>query len=82
MIWVVACVSKNTEPVNNEPIVQSQPVDQKIDSAKPRVLLDGVEVEVQWDDGDTFHGVHPDGRKIKARLKPFKYHLKNHLNTI
>jgi endonuclease YncB( thermonuclease family) len=38
---------------------------------QPSVVLDGIQIEVQWDDGDTFHGVHPNGDKIKARLNGF-----------
>ena len=35
------------------------------------VMLDGVRIEVTWDDGDTFHGKRADGSKIKARLNGY-----------
>ena len=71
MIWLIACVSKNSEPVENLPVVEVKQEVAKLQVHKTTVNLDGIEIEVKWDDGDTFHGVHPDGRKIKARLNGY-----------
>ena len=71
MIWLIACVSKNSEPVENLPVVEVKQEVAKLQVHKTTVNLDGIEIEVKWDDGDTFHGVHPDGRKIKARLNAY-----------
>ena len=74
MIWfVLACGPKNPEqPSANtevdtvEKVVQSVVEDTPSDT--PAVILDGVSISVEWDDGDTFHGKTTDGTKIKARL--------------
>lgn len=68
MIWLlIACGPKELAPT----VEPQEAVDGKKGTEKPSgpsVLLDGVEIAVIWDDGDTFHGKAPDGSKIKARL--------------
>jgi endonuclease YncB( thermonuclease family) len=60
MIWLmIACGPKAPEA----PSVSEAPT-----PAEPTVILDGVSIAVEWDDGDTFHGKTADGTKIKARL--------------
>jgi micrococcal nuclease len=41
------------------------------EGGSPQVLLDGVRLEVRWDDGDTFSWYDAAGEKQKARLNGF-----------
>ena len=78
MIWLlIACNSNSSEQKNiaqaeiatDANVEQSQKVSKESqDVSKPTVILDGVSIAVEWDDGDTFHGKTADGKKIKARL--------------
>lgn len=72
MLWfMLACGSKSPEtPVES---TVSAPEVQKVlvEKSQPAVMLDGVRIEVTWDDGDTFHGKRADGSKIKARLNGY-----------
>ena len=59
-----------TENTVEKASVKSTPAGKK----EGKVLLDGVEKTVFWDDGDTFAFTGEDGKKVKARL--------NGLNTL
>ena len=66
ILFLIACTVKN--PIPPQPSEEVVP----ITPTKPRVVLDGVELEVLWDDGDTFAAQHPhNGEKIKARLSGY-----------
>lgn len=70
MLFLFACFG--TKPNVTPPTPKSDPtVVQKKDNS-PRVILDGVELKANWDDGDTFSAKHPEtGEKIKARLNGY-----------
>ena len=66
--------TKIPEPVTPE-VKEVVPEKTKISSKKEgKVILDGVEQTVYWDDGDTFAFMGEEGKKVKARL--------NGLNTL
>lgn len=77
MIWLLIACDSNTSVQNAEPpvVVADKTVEQSQKKSEPSaqppaptVILDGVSIAVEWDDGDTFHGKTADGKKIKARL--------------
>lgn len=70
MLFLIACFG--TKP-SVEPPTPKQPVAEIFqESSKPLVILDGVTLEANWDDGDTFSAKHPQtGEKIKARLNGY-----------
>ena len=77
MIWLVlACGSNGSEQkmeapaavTESTPEQRSKKSENATEPSKPTVILDGVSIAVEWDDGDTFHGKTADGTKIKARL--------------
>ena len=72
---ILACLG--TKPTNiSPPEVPAVPAEttstQSVETSTPLVILDGVQLEADWDDGDTFSAVHPETQeKIKARLFGF-----------
>jgi endonuclease YncB( thermonuclease family) len=79
MIYLfLACQgTKSPQPIVPKSSTVSLPVEEKTEVIAPReqkstVVLDGVVLEANWDDGDTFSAIHPEtGKKIKARLSGF-----------
>ena len=68
MFILLACFG--TKPTVTPPVPAEKITSLKEESvSKPLVILDGIEMEASWDDGDTFSAKHPEsGEKIKARL--------------
>ena len=67
-----ACTAKHnpTPSIQAEP--QHKPEVVENNSVAPQVILDGVTVHVDWDDGDTFSFVDTNtNKKVKARLNGF-----------
>ena len=71
MIWLLIACGPKDPSVAVEP-QEAVNVQEKLEKPSgPSVVLDGVEIAVVWDDGDTFHGKTADGEKIKARLNGY-----------
>ena len=76
MIWLlIACGSKKnrfrhqtTQSAKISGAGGCPSLKKEYGTIEPTVILDGVSIAVEWDDGDTFHGKTADGTKIKARL--------------
>lgn len=76
-LWLLACNpdgEQNTKTEQTEKIEQVAEKKQrsprnKSASNKVPLVLDGKEIQVHWDDGDTFDFIGEDGKKVKARLK-------------
>jgi hypothetical protein len=67
--------TKTPQPSISTTVPVLVPVDGKEDvqeEVTTAVVLDGVSLDANWDDGDTFSAIHPEtGNKIKARLSGF-----------
>jgi len=73
-VLLFSCSKKTSETtaVEQSPIVEQQEITHLESKFIGTVILDGKEVSVSWDDGDTFSLSNPDGGKdIRARLSGF-----------
>lgn len=70
MIFVYSMACGPKEPVQ-PPEVQTEQSSAVSAVQEARVFLDGEDLLVDWDDGDTFAATKADGTKINARLNGF-----------
>ena len=71
-IGLLACTTKRNPAPVPKLEASSSSADAKEPPAEPQITLDGVSLQVYWDDGDTFAFTDPNtNQKVKARLKGF-----------